>query len=48
MARINPVDPNGASDEIKAAYDEYKAKISMNNMKLTLLMHPSIGLSDVS
>ncbi len=40
MARINPVDPNDASDEIKAAYDEYKTKISMNNMKLTLLNNP--------
>ena len=40
MARINPVDLNSASEEIKAVYDEYKAKIPMNNMKLTLLNNP--------
>ena len=37
MARINPVDYNCASEEIKALHDEYAKKIPMNNMKLTLL-----------
>lgn len=40
MARINPVDYNSASEEIRALHDEYAAKIPMNNMKLTLLNNP--------
>jgi hypothetical protein len=40
MARINPVDYDSASKEIKALHDEYVKKIPMNNMKLTLLHNP--------
>ena len=40
MARINPVDLNSASEKIKAVHDEYKTKVPMNNMKLTLLNNP--------
>lgn len=40
MARIKPIDYNGASEEIKALHDEYAKKIPMNNMKLTLLNNP--------
>lgn len=40
MARINPVDYNSASKEIRAVHDEYVKKAPMNNMKLTLLHNP--------
>ncbi len=40
MPRINPIDYNNASDEIKEVHDEYIKKAPMNNMKMTLLHNP--------